>query len=287
MLFRSGFGVMDTSGAIGNLQNASGPANVFADLSSATGVSINSLRLSFQLQKMNERDARGGTRLTEVILAHFNVTNPDFRLQRPEYLGGGSSPINFNAVAQTQRTDTGEDPQGNLAAYATATLSGHGFTKSFTEPGYIIGLVNVRADLTYQQGLNRLWSRSTRYDFYWPALAHLGEQVVHNREIFADGSAADELVFGYQERHAEYRYKPSLITGQFRSAASTSLDFWHLAQDFASLPVLDATFIEDNPPIDRIVAVPSEPQFLFDAYFSLRCARPMPLYGVPGYVDRF
>ena len=260
---------------------------LYADLSSATGVSVNALRLSFQLQRMGERDARGGTRLTEVIHAHFGVTNPDFRLQRPEFLGGGSSPVNFHAVAQTQRTDTGEDPQGNLAAYSTTSVRGHGFTRSFTEPGYIIGLVSVQADLTYQQGLNRLWSRSTRYDFYWPALSHIGEQAVLNKEIFVSNSVADELVFGYQERYGEYRYKPSMITGLFRSDAASSLDFWHLSQDFSSTPVLDDTFIQDTPPIDRVIAVTGEPHFLFDAYFQLRCARPMPLYGVPGYIDRF
>ena len=260
---------------------------IYADLSQASGVSINSLRLSFQLQKMAERDARGGTRLTEVILSHFGVTNPDFRLQRPEFLGGGSSAMNFQAVPQTQRTDVGEDPQGNLAAFGTFAASGHGFTKSFTEHGYVIGLVNFRADLTYQQGMDRMWSRNTRYDFYWPALAHIGEQAVLNKEIFTQGTVQDDQVFGYQERFAEYRYFPSRICGKFRSASVTSLDFWHLSQDFASLPLLNASFIEDNPPIDRVVAVPSEPKFLLDAHFTYRCARPMPLYGTPGFVDRF
>ncbi len=260
--------------------------DVYADLSTATAATINQLRQSFQIQKLLERDARGGTRYTEIVKAHFGVTSPDARLQRPEYLGGGSSPINVSAVQQTSSTD-GTSPQGNLAAYATATLHNHGFTKSFTEHCYIIGLVSVRADLTYQQGLDRLWSRQTRYDFFWPALATIGEQAVLNKEIFATGGANDELVFGYQERYAEYRYKPSKITGIFRSAAPTPLDAWHLAQDFATLPTLGDTFIQDTPPIDRVIAVPTEPHFLFDSYFSLRCARPMPMYGIPGNMDRF
>ncbi len=256
-----------------------------ADLSTATAATINELRQAFQIQKLLERDARGGTRYTEIIRSHFGVTSPDARLQRPEYLGGGSSPVNISPIAQT--SETAGSPQGNLAAIGTATLSNHGFTKSFTEHCIIIGLCSVRADLTYQQGLNKMWSRQTRYDYYWPALAHIGEQAVLNKEIWADGSANDELVFGYQERFAEYRYKPSQITGLFRSDAAGSLDAWHLSQDFATLPVLDDTFIKETPPIDRVIAVPSEPHFLFDSYFRLRCARPMPLYGVPGLIDHF
>jgi hypothetical protein len=213
--------------------------------------------------------------------------SPDARLQRPEYLGGGSSPININPVAQQSETDT--TPQGNLAAFGTVTLSNHGFTKSFTEHTILIGMVSVRADLNYQQGLNRSLSRSTRWDYYWPALSHIGEQGVLNKEIYAQGSlaATDDLVFGYQERFAEYRYKPSVITGQMRSNYATSLDTWHLAQDFGSLPVLNASFIVENPPIDRVIAVPSEPQMLWDSYFKLKCARPMPLYSVPGLIDHF
>jgi len=262
--------------------------DIYADLSEATAATINQLRQAFQIQKLYERDARGGTRYTEIIRSHFGVTSPDARLQRPEYLGGGTSPINVSAVPQTSSTDA-TSPQGNLAAYGTSSFSGHGFTKSFTEHCVILGLVNVRADLNYQQGLNRMWSRSTRWDFYWPALAHIGEQAVLNKEIYAVGSAGvtDDLVFGYQERFAEYRYKPSLVTGQFRSNYATSLDTWHLAQDFASLPVLNASFIEDDPPIDRVIAVPTEPHMLFDSYFSLQCARPMPMFGVPGLIDHF
>ena len=217
------------------------------------------------------------------------MTSPDARLQRPEYLGGGSSPVNISPVASTVPTAVDPNtPQGNLAAVGTASLHNHGFTKSFTEHGVIIGLINVRADLTYQQGLNRMWSRQTRYDFYWPALAHLGEQAVLNKEIFAQGDPLiDDAVFGYQERYAEYRYKPSQITGAMRSDAATSLDAWHLSQDFADLPTLGDEFIKDQPPIDRVIAVPSEPHFIFDGYFSMKCARPMPLYGVPGLIDHF
>ncbi len=258
---------------------------LFADLTGATAATINQLRQAFQIQKLLERDARGGTRYTEIVKAHFGVTSPDSRLQRPEYLGGGSSPVNIAQVPQTSQSAT--TPQGTLAAYGTASLHNHGFTKSFTEHCVILGMVSVRADLTYQQGLNRMFSRATRFDFYWPALAHIGEQAVLNQEIFFQGVAADDLVFGYQERFAEYRYKPSLITGLMRSDATGSLDAWHLSQDFAALPVLDDAFIQDNPPVDRVIAVPSEPHFLFDAFFSLRCARPMPLFGVPGMIDHF
>ncbi len=258
---------------------------LYADLTTATAATINQLRQAFQIQRLLERDARGGTRYTEVIKAHFGVSSPDQRLQRPEYLGGGSSPVVISQVEQTSQSAT--TPQGTLAAYGTVSLHNHGFTKSFTEHCILIGLVSVRADLTYQQGLNRMWSRQTRFDFYWPALARIGEQAVLNQEIFMQDLPADILVFGYQERFAEYRYKPSLITGLFRSNATGTLDSWHLAQDFASLPVLDSTFIQDTPPVDRVIAVPAEPHFLFDGYFQLRCARPMPLFGVPGMIDHF
>ncbi len=258
-----------------------------ADLSTATAATINQLREAFQIQKLYERDARGGTRYTEIIRAHFGVTSPDARLQRPEYLGGGQSYINVNQVEQTSSTDA-TTPQGNLAAYGATQMKGHGFTKSFTEHGVIIGVVCMRADLNYQQGLNRMFSRSTRWDFYWPALANIGEQSILNKEIFTDDNvAANELVFGYQERFAEYRYKPSIITGQFRSNYSTPLDAWHLAQDFSALPVLNAAFIVENPPMTRIIAVTTEPHLLFDSFFELRCARPMPVYGVPGLIDHF
>jgi len=217
------------------------------------------------------------------------VTSPDARLQRPEYLGGGSSPINITPVPQYSPTGTYADtPQGNLAGYGTAGFSGHGFTTSFTEHCIIIGLMSVRADLTYQQGLNRMFSRKTRFDFYWPALSHIGEQTILQKEIFASGvPAEDDKVFGYQERYAEYRYKPSQITGQFRSSYATPLDSWHLSQEFENAPVLDVDFIEENPPVDRVIAVPSEPHFLFDSYIQLNCTRPMPVYGVPGLIDHF
>lgn len=266
--------------------NNTGFPNVRADLSAATAATINQLRQAFQIQKLYERDARGGTRYTEIVRSHFGVTSPDARLQRPEYLGGGSTPINVNPVAQTSSTDA-TTPQGNLAAFGTVTLNRHGFTKSFTEHCVILGLVCVRADLNYQQGLPRMFSRSTRWDYYWPALSHIGEQAILNKEIYAQGTSADDDVFGYQERYAEYRYKESLVTGQMRSNFAQTLDTWHLAQDFASLPLLNATFIEENPPVDRVIAVPSEPHFLFDSFFRLRCARPMPVYSVPGLIDHF
>ncbi|QCQ85101.1 major capsid protein [Blackfly microvirus SF02] len=262
---------------------------IFADLTQATAATINQLRQAFQIQRLYERDARGGSRYVEILKAHFGVTSPDARLQRPEYLGGGSSPVNVNPIAQTSATD-GTSPQGNLAAIGTVGAHGHGFVKSFTEHCVIIGMVSARADLNYQQGLDRMWSRRTRWDFYWPALAHLGEQTVLNKEIFAQGSAnptADAAAFGYQERYAEYRYKPSRITGQFRSNFAQSLDVWHLAQFFSGLPILNSTFIQDDPPIDRIIAVPSEPHFLWDSYFHLKHTRPMPMYSVPGLIDHF
>ena len=269
------------------VQNIASGNYLFADLSQATGATINSLRQAFAVQKLYERDARGGTRYTEIVRAHFNVVSPDARLQRPEYLGGGQSPINLYSVPQTSAIDSQPTPQGNLAAYGTSAGSNHGFTHSFTEHGIVIGLVSVQADLNYQQGLERFWSRRTKFDFYWPALSHIGEQAVLNKEIYTQGTAADDLVFGYQERYAEYRYKPSTITGEFRSNFAQSLDTWHLAQDYSALPALNANFIADNPPIARTIAVPSEPQFIMDSYMRLRCARPMPVYGVPGMIDRF
>jgi hypothetical protein len=267
-------------------------ATLYADLSEATAATINQLRQAFQIQKLLERDARGGTRYTEIIRAHFGVVSPDARLQRPEYLGGGSTDININPIAQTSSsTVTGSStPMGTLAAMGTALAHNHGFTQSFTEHGVIIGLVSVRADLTYQQGLPRMWSRSTRYDFYFPAFAHLGEQAVLNKEIYVQGTSADNDVFGYQERWAEYRYKSSQISGLFKSTASGTLDGWHLAQKFNTLPTLNATFIQDTPPLDRALAVGSEAngqQFLFDSFFDVKMARPMPMYSVPGLIDHF
>lgn len=257
-----------------------------ADLSGATAATINSLRQAFQIQRMLERDARGGTRYTEILRSHFGVISPDSRLQRPEYIGGRSVPISINPVVQNSSTDS-TTPQGNLAAFGVSGSNTKVMSKSFTEHGYIIGLVCVRADLTYQQGLDRMWSRRTRYDFYWPSLAHLGEQAVLNKEIFCQGNEKDDEVFGYQERYAEYRYGKNEITGRFRSSYPQSLDVWHLAQKFESLPTLSQSFIEENVPMDRVVAVPSEPDILFDSLINVKAARPMPLYGVPGLIDHF
>lgn len=279
------------SDSSGHLLGLDPSSNVYADLSSVTAATINSLRQAFQLQKLYERDARGGTRYTEILRSHFGVVSPDSRLQRPEYLGGSESPVIINPVVQNSATGlTGaETPQGNLAAYglASSTSAKHGFTKSFVEHGIIIGLLNVRADLTYQQGIPRMFSRRTRFDFYWPVLAHLGEQAILNKEIYAQGTSADDDVFGYQERYAEYRYYPSMITGKLRSTDPQSLDVWHLSQKFDSLPTLSAQFIQDNPPVSRILAVQDEPQFIIDSYIEMKCARPMPVYGVPGLVDHF
>jgi len=296
---RAVFGVKDGSGTWRQLLVDENPAlksyeatqsdsntRLFADLSDATAATINQLREAFQIQRLYEKDARGGTRYTEVIQSHFGVTSPDARLQRPEYLGGGKDRININPVAQTSSTDA-TTPQGNLSGYGTTGFTGHRFNKSFTEHSVVIGLACVFADLTYQQGLARHFSRQTRWDFYWPALAHLGEQAVLNKEIYAQGTTADDDVFGYQERYAEYRYKPSQITGQMRSNFSQSLDTWHLAQDFGSLPALNASFIEENPPVDRVTAVQNYPNLILDMYFKLKCARPMPTYGVPGLIDHF
>lgn len=259
---------------------------IFANLSAVTATTINALRQSFQIQKMYERDARGGTRYTEVIKSHFGVTSDDARMQRPEYLGGGTSPVVIYPVAQTSPT-AGANALGDLAGFGTLVAHGHGFTKSFTEHCTLIGLVNIRADLNYQQGLERMWSRQTRFDFYWPALSHLGEQSILNKEIYYQNNASDLLTFGYQERYAEYRYKPSLITGRFRSNAAAPLDAWHLAQNFGALPVLNAAFIIENPPMSRVKAVAAEPDFLFDSQFTIHCARPMPVYSVPGLIDHF
>nr|QXN72870.1 MAG: major capsid protein [Microvirus sp.] len=266
--------------------------NLYADLSQATAATINQLRQSFQIQKLLERDARGGTRYTELLRAHFGVTPQDYRLQRPEYIGGGSTYVNINPIAQTSATSvTGSaTPQGNLAAMGTALAQGHGFTYAAQEHGYIIGLVSVRADLTYQQGLPKMWSRSTRYDFYFPVFATLGEQAVLNKEIYVTGGVNDNGVFGYQERWAEYRYKPSQITGLMKSTSAGTIDAWHYAQKFTSLPTLNSSFIQETPPVERTTAVGAAAngqQFLMDAFFDCKMARPMPLYSVPGLIDHF
>lgn len=250
-----------------------------ADLSNVSTVTINDLRQAFALQLLLETDARGGTRLIEIIRAHFGVISPDARMQRPEYLGGSSQAMNVTTVPQTSQTSS-ESPQGNLAAFVTVG-DGCSWVKSFTEHCLIIGLCNVRADLSYQQGLPRMFSRRTRYDFYWPELANLGEQAVFNKEIYAQGTDADNGVFGYQERWAEYRYHPNMITGLFRSTAPQSLDYWHLAQKFNNLPALNSEFIQESVPIERVVAVTDEPPVILDAHYNIKCARPMPLYSVP------
>ena len=250
-----GVGRLSPSSAANNLWNAAAPAEgayLFADLSTATAATINAIRLAFQIQRLLERDARGGTRYTEIVLSHFGVQSPDMRLQRPEYIGGGSTPIVVNGVPQQSATGiTGSTtPAGNLSATGTMiSLNGHSFNYAATEHGYIIGIINVRGENTYQQGLRKHWSRLTRYDFYFPAFAHLGEQAVLNREIFCTGLAQDTNVFGFQERYGEMRFTPSMVTGLFRSTASGTLDIWHLAQRFTNLPTLNQTFIEENPPV--------------------------------------
>lgn len=279
-------GIVNNAGDSVEFYNSTTHTGLYADLSDATAATINSLRQAFQVQRMLERDARGGTRYTEILRSHFGVISPDSRLQRPEYIGGRSVPISINPVVQNSSTDS-TTPQGNLAAFGVSGANTKVMSKSFTEHGYLIGLVCVRAALTYQQGLDRMWSRKTRYDFYWPSLAHLGEQAVLNKEIYAQGTSADDDVFGYQERYAEYRYGKNEITGRFRSSYPQSLDVWHLAQKFESLPTLSKSFIEENVPMDRVVAVPSEPDILFDSLINVKAARPMPLYGVPGLIDHF
>jgi hypothetical protein len=269
------------------------PQNLYADLSTATAATINSIRLAFQTQRLLERDARSGTRYVESVLAHFGVRSPDFRMMRPEYLGGGKSPVNIAPVPQTTATGLtgGTSPLGTLSA-AGMVVSRHGFQYSATEHGYILGLVTVRNDKVYQQGVRKLWSRSTRYDFYLPVFAMLGEQAVLNREIFADGSANDALTFGYQERWAEYRYHPSRTSAYFKSTNATPLDAWHLAQKFTALPALNSTFMADDlgTTYQRCAAagaLSANQQLLADFFFSEKVARPMPMYSVPGMVDHF
>ena len=278
------------SGAPGVSVGYDPSGTLYTDLSAATAATINAIRTAFQVQKLLERDARGGTRYTEIIRSHFGVVSPDSRLQRPEYLGGSSVPVNIAPVAQTSASaiSGSATPQGNLSAIGTL-LSKSGFTQSFTEHGIIIGLANIRADLNYQQGMRRMWSRRTRYDFYFPAFANLGEQAVLSKEIYCTGDVADDDVFGYQERWAEYRYHPALITGRFRSTAASTLDSWHLAQRFSSRPLLNAAFINEDPPIARVSAVNTAltNQFIFDSFFNIKMARPMPMYSVPGSVDHF
>lgn len=258
-----------------------------ADLSTATAATINQIRTAFQIQRLYERDARGGTRYVEALKARWNVTSPDYRLQRSEYLGGGRINVAVNPVAVT--TDNGPSVKGvgGLGGYGVAAGEFPTITQSFTEHGVLIGLVSLRSDLSYQQGTHKMWSRRTRFDYYEPVLAHLGEQSILSKELYTDGTAADEDVFAYQERWAEYRYKPSMITGKLRTSDPLTLDSWHLAQNFSSRPTLNSTFIESATPFNRVVAVPTEPIFLVDGYVKLNHVRAMPAYSVPGLIDHF
>lgn len=262
-------------------------SNIIADLSKATAATINELRQAFQLQRLYERDARGGTRYTEIIKSHFGVTSPDQRQQRPEYLGGSHKMIDIMQVLQTSSTDE-TSPQGNTAAFSYTKQVDNQWIKSFTEHGYIIGLACVRTEHVYQQGLERMWSRKRRFDFYWPALANIGEQAVLNKEIYAQGNTKDNEVFGYQEAWAEYRYKPSRVSGALRSTYENSLDVWHYADKYDSLPMLNDTWMRENKNnIDRTLAVQSsvEDQFVADFYFEVESTRPLPMYSIPGMLD--
>lgn len=265
------------------------PVNLVADLSQATAATINQLRLAFQVQKLYERDARGGTRYIEILKSHFGVTSPDSRLQRPEYLGGNRIPININQVLQTSQTSD-QSPQGNPVGQSLTTDTHRDFVKSFVEHGFVIGVMVARYDHTYQQGLERFWSRRDRFDYYWPVFAHIGEQAVKNREIYAQGTDADDEVFGYQEAWADYRYKPNRVTGEMRSSAPLSLDVWHLADDYESQPYLSDEWIRENKStVDRVLAVSSNnsAQLFCDIYVNNRTTRPMPVYSIPGLIDHF
>jgi hypothetical protein len=266
------------------------PSNLFAlNSGNAIVATINQLRMAFQIQKLYERDARGGTRYIEILKSHFGVTSPDARLQRPEYLGGNRIPINVNQVIQQSGTGAGADtPQGTVVGMSQTTDSHADFIKSFTEHGYIIGVMVARYDHTYQQGIERHWSRKTRFDFYWPVFANIGEQAVKNKEIFAQGTKADDEVFGYQEAWSDYRYKPNRVTGEMRSSYAQSLDVWHLADDYDKLPALSASWIrEDKNTVDRVLAVKStvSNQLFADIYIKNRATRPMPMYSIPGLID--
>lgn len=266
------------------------PANLYADLGNATAATINELRLAFQLQRMYERDARGGTRYIEIIKSHFGVTSPDARLQRPEYLGGERIPINIDQVIQTSGTMEGTTPQGNTGAYSLTGNQGSYFKHSFVEHGYVLGLACVRTEHTYQQGLEKIWNRKNRFDFYWPALANIGEQAILNKEIYLQSyEEANEQAFGYQEAWAEYRYKPSRVSSAFRSNITTgSLDAWHYADYYEELPKLSAEWVQETyKNVDRTLAVQStlEDQYIADFWFKCKCTRPMPIYSIPGLID--
>lgn len=263
-------------------------SGLIADLSTATSATINQLRLAFQIQKLYEKDARGGTRYTEILKTHFGVTSPDSRLQRPEYLGGNRVPININQVVQNSATVEGETPLGNVAGYSVTSDTHSDFRQSFTEHGFVIGVMVARYDHTYQQGIERFWSRKTRFDYYWPVLANIGEQAVLNKEIYAQGTDVDDEVFGYQEAWGDYRYKPNRVTGEMRSQYAQSLDVWHLGDDYTKLPSLSAEWIvEDKTNVDRVLAVTSTNanQLFADLYVKNQTTRPMPMYSIPGLVD--
>lgn len=275
-----------TQAQLGNDLSNSGLIGVQSAVAQAA--TINQLRLAFQIQKFYEQQARGGSRYTEVVRSFFGVTSPDARLQRPEYLGGNRVPINVNQIVQQSGTQSGTTPQGTVVGQSLTTDKHSDFTKSFTEHGLIIGVMVARYDHTYQQGLNRLWSRKDKFDFYWPVFANIGEQAIKNKEIFAQGTDKDNEVFGYQEAWAEYRYKPNMVTGEMRSAYAQSLDVWHLADDYSTLPSLSDSWIrEDKANIDRVLAVTSavSNQFFADIYVKNYCTRPMPMYSVPGLID--
>lgn len=278
-------GVYPSSG--GGFQPASLSSGLVADLGTASAVTINELRLAFQMQKLLEKDSRGGTRYIEVLKSHFGVTSPDARLQRPEYLGGNRVPISVSQTIQTSQT-TQDSPLGDTGAYSLTVDSHSDFTRSFTEHGFVIGLMVARYDHTYQYGLERQWSRKTRFDYYFPVLANIGEQAIKNKEIFATGTLTDDEVFGYQEAWADYRYKPSRVTGEMRSNSSKTLDFWHVADKYSELPKLSAAWIfEDKSNVDRVLEVTSQVanQLFADIYIRNYTTRPMPLYSIPGLVD--
>lgn len=272
---------------IGTVNNNTYQNGLTTDLTQATGATINMLRQAFAVQRLYEKDARGGTRYTEIIRAHFGVISPDARQQRPEYLGGSRFPININQVVQTSSTDS-TTPQGNVSAYSLTGMNKHTYTKSFTEHGIIMGLAVVRTDHTYQQGIERMWSRKSRFDYYWPSLANIGEQAILNKEIYAQGTDADEEAFGYQEAWAEYRYKPNRVSGAFRSNYQTTLDAWHYADYYEAQPILGSQWIDETRTnVNRTIAVQDqvEDQFIADFYFKNTMVRPMPMYSIPGLID--
>lgn len=264
------------------------PVNLWAvNDGSVSAATINQLRMAFQIQKLYEKDARGGTRYIEILKSHFGVTSPDARLQRPEYLGGNRIPININQVVQQSQT-TDQSPQGNPVGLSLTTDTHSDFTKSFVEHGFVIGLMVARYDHTYQQGIERFWSRKDRFDYYWPVFANIGEQAVLNKEIYAQGTEADNEVFGYQEAWADYRYKPNRVTGEMRSQYAQSLDVWHLADDYSSLPSLSDSWIREDPAnVNRVLAVSEQNanQLFADIYIQNRSTRPMPMYSIPGLID--